>query len=300
MTIVNMNGNNENVSVNEKLYRQAINGGYPMDNTGNRLFNKAVDKSLIMFPSWQRTETSNPTKIAALAREFDINMMDPIILVAHPEENAFCCVNGFHRYTAWCEVLGNDTIMAVILLFNGSIEERTRFEIDLFLKQQKTTETLREIQMHDAKLEIKDPAAVAVDDACRKYNVAIVATKGNRPARVLGSYNTAYGIAKTCGKRLEDIFTVLDVAGYMESPNGLAAKIMNPVGNIIKAYPFTVVSLGEYMRTMEPNILMAKATAKYPERGWRVQLTLFLQDWVVDTYHVAPRFDCNGKVIKTA
>lgn len=290
MTIANMNGN-------EKLYKATINGSVPMSMDGKKLFNKGVDRSLITFPDWQRTETSNENKIKKLKNSFDMNLMDPLLLVACPEEKTFHCANGWHRYCA-TEMLGIDELPCVILIGPDDPAERERFEIDLFLKQSISTEPLKEIQMHDARLKIKDPAAVVVEDLCSKYKITVVNKKGNRAARTLGSYSHTYDIAKTGGKeRLEQIFNVLHIAGYMDETNGLSAKIMSPVGNIIKEYPFVTKEMGEMMRTMSPNVIMSKATAKYPERGWRVQLTLYLQDWVVDKYHVEPRYDAKGKVV---
>lgn len=294
MTITNMDGN-------EKLYKATMNGSVPMDTKGTKLFNKGVDRSLIKFPKWQRTETSNESKIKKLKINFDMNLMDPLILVACPEKHCFICVNGWHRFCA-TEMLGIEELPCVILIGPSDPEERKRFEIDLFLKQSISTEPLKEIQMHSAKLEIKDTAAVCIEDQCRKYNITVVPTRGQRSARVLGSYNSTYSIAKQANgtERLANILTVLHIAGYMDETNGLSSKIMLPIDNILKEYPFAIRELGEMMRTMSPNVLMSKATAKYPERGWRVQLTLYLQDWIVDTYHVSPRYDGNGKVIKVA
>lgn len=299
MTTIKMYDANNNG--NERLYKATINGSTPMDATGNKLFNKAVDMSLIVFPEWQRTETSNDGKIKKLIQNFDENLMDPIILVAHPEDNTLLCVNGFHRTSALV-ALGKSEAPATILMFHGSLKERTRFEVDLFLKQSISTEPLKEIQMHSARLEIGDIPATTIEKLCKEYGITVVPTKGHRAARVLGSYNSTYEIAQTKGgsERLAEIFKVLDIAGYMEEANGLSSKIMVPVGNIIKEYPFVTKELGEMMRTMSPNILMSKAVASYPERGWRVQLTLYIQDWVVDTYHVEPRYNEKGKTIKVA
>ena len=293
--------NNKTVNNNEKLYKATVNGSYPMNETGTRLFNKGVDRSLIVFPEWQRTETSNDKKIRNLARNLDLNLMPPIILVAHPEEYRFICPEGWHRYCA-TEMRGIDDIPAIILFGPADPAERELFEIDLFLKQSISTETVKAIQMHKARLRKKDPAAMALQELCDKYGIDIVQSKGQRSARVLGSYDGTYSITNTLNgkERLANIFKVLEIAGYMEEANGLSSKIMVPIDNICKEYPFAVRELGEFMRTMSPNILAAKAVASYPERGWRVQLTLYLQDWVTDTYHVEPRYDGNGKVIKIA
>ncbi len=298
MTTININ---KKVSATEKLYKATMNGCVPMDNSGKRFFNKGVDKSLIRFPAWQRTETSNENKIKFLAKNFDINLMDPIILVAWPEENIFECVNGYHRYKA-SEIIGIDELPATIIFGPESKKERIIFEINLFLKQSESIEALKEIQMHDAKIELGDLPAIAIDELCKKYGITVVPTRGNRPARVLGSYNATYSIAKANGgkERLATILAIINVAGYMEEPNGLSSKIMLPLNNIIKEYPMCASEIGLMMRQTTPNKLIAKSIAKYPERGWRVCLTLYLQDWVIEKYGVTPRFDSKGKLIKEA
>lgn len=285
-----------------KLFKATMNGSVPMDKTGNKLFNKAVDRSLIVFPDWQRTETSNKDKIAALRANFDQNLMDPLLLVAWPEEECFHCANGYHRYTATETIPEMQELPCVILIGPESIKARKMFEIDLFLKQSVSTEPLKAIQMHSARLAIGDAGATILQDLCDKYDITVVGRRGQRAPRTLGSYDGTYNIAKKADgqKRLSEIFKVLDIAGYMEESNGLSSRIMSPVNNILKEFPFCSVSLGEMMRTMSPNILISKAAAKYPERGWTVQLTLFIQDWIVNTYHVAPRFDEKGKKIVDA
>lgn len=301
MTIMNFDMVSEDN--NAKLYKATINGCVPVDDTGKRFFNRGVDRSLIEFPDWQRTDTSSEKKIRNMVGSFDKNLMDPLILVAHPEIQKFRCVNGYHRYTATGMLPEPmNELPCIIIFFDGTDEERELFEIDLFLKQSVSIETLKEIQMHEAKIRKGDEAAVAIDKVCKKYNITVVPKRGYRPKRVLGSYSSTYSIAHQSGgcELLDDIMMVIDIAGYMEEPNGLSSKIMLPVGNVIKAFPFCARELGEFMRKMTPNILLSKAVAKYPERGWRVQLTLYLQDWVVNTYHVEPRFNDDGKPIKVA
>lgn len=285
-----------------KLFMTTMDNAMPMDKSGRKFFSKSVDRSLIVFPEWQRTETSNPNRIAALRANFDQNLMDPLLLVAWPEDECFHCANGYHRFMATETIKEMEQLPCVILIGPDSVKERKKFEIDLFLKQSASIETLKAIQMHSARLEIGDSGATTLQDLCDKYNIAVVEKKGQRAPRALGSYDGTYGIAKKADgkKRLSNIFEVLDIAGYMEESNGLSCKIINPLDNILQGFPFVKISLGEMMRKMSPSILCAKAAAKYPERGWRVQLTLFLQDWIVDTYHVAPRFDKNGKKIVEA
>ena len=285
-----------------KLYRATMNGAVPMDDTGNKLFNKAVDRSMIVFPDWQRVDTSSEKKIAALRKNFDKNLMDPLLLVAWPEEECFHCANGYHRYTATEGLDGMQELPCVILIGPENRKDRKEFEINLFLKQSVSTEPLKAVQMHVARLEIGDPGAVILQDLCDKYEITIPDNKGQRADHVLGSYDTTYNIAKQVNgrRRLGDIFEVLEIAGYTKETNGLSCVIMSPVDNILQQYGFVKMELGEYMRTMSPRNLISKAAARYPERGWRVQLTLFLQDWIVATYNVDPKYNAKGKLIKVA
>ena len=100
---------------------------------------------------------------------------------------------------------------------------------------------------------------------------------------------------------LEKVMLTLDKAGYMEQTNGLSARIMNPLVNIFRAYAdmpgVTENFLGKFMRQTSPSLLIAKAAAKYPERGWRVSLTFYLQDYITETLAAPVMFDSKGKKV---
>lgn len=242
--------------------------------------------------AYQRITTSTPTRLKKLANHWREDKLMPMIVVAHPEEYCFYIVDGFHRYTVATTML-NVTYKALdaIVLTKApkDSKKRQKFEAELFVSQNEDVERVTPIQMHKAKLLIGDEAASSLQKLLDKYNVSYVATPGQREQAILGSYETAYGIAKRNGKAcLEFIFSIIDNAGWRTETNGYSKAIMKGIKDVWCAYPSPERHnqmhkyFSKALRDIDPKLLIAKSRSRYPERNERQTVALYLADMLVE------------------
>lgn len=242
--------------------------------------------------AYQRITTSTPTRLKRLANHWREDKLMPMIVVAHPEEYCFYIVDGYHRYTVATTMLRTSyKALDAIVLTNvpKDSSKRQKFEAELFVSQNEEVERVTPIQMHNARLLIGDSAAISLQKMLDKYNVSYVASPGQREQAVLGSYETAYGIAKRNGNVcLEFIFSIIDNAGWKTETNGYSKAIMKGIKDVWCAYPTSDkhkqmhTYYSKALRGIDPKLLIAKSRSKYPERNERQTVALYLADMVVD------------------
>lgn len=273
-----------------------------MDNlrkVGNKSYFCIKVSSLSVDKLYQRIETRSKEKINRMANNWCPAKMDALKVVPHPETFTFSVVDGYGRLMA-ASILGIDSLECEVLLdAPEDIIERRKYEANIFLDQTKYVETLRPVQMHNARLVVKDDTAVILENIADEYNVKVVAVgHGRRAPGVLGSYAVAYEITKAIGEAgLRFIFEVCKVAGYNFELNGYNSYVFRSLRRIYQAYHCEPKIIGEYMRTMKPTILKAKAVASYPERCADIALTLYLQDYYVGITGVHPVINEKGKIV---
>lgn len=242
--------------------------------------------------AYQRITTSTPNRLKKLANHWREDKLMPMIVVAHPEEYCFYIVDGFHRFTVATTML-HSTYKALdaIVLTNAPKEpkKRQKFEAELFVSQNEEVERITPIQMHKARLLIGDEAACNLQKLLDKYDVSYVSTSGQREQAVLGSYETAYGIAKRNGNScLEFIFSIIDNAGWKNETNGYSKAIMKGIKDVWCAYPSPEKhnQMHEYfskeLRNVDPKLLIAKSRSRYPERNERQTVALYLADMLIE------------------
>lgn len=247
-------------------------------------------------PAYQRIETRNHKKIAAMHDNFDHMIMDALLVVPHPEESKFSIVDGYGRFMASEGIL--DKLECVVITNAPSDPgERRRFEAGIFTRQSLYSEKVTPLQMHKANLILRESNAVAIQEVLDKYHLNIATNKGVRKPGTLGSYSTSYKIVSAKGKvALESIISTCCKAGYNLSADGLSDRI---ILNLYKIYSFYgdigLVKLLPIMRETEPSTLKAKGLAAYPERP-SLSLALFMQDYLIYLGE-SKQFDEKGKKI---
>lgn len=242
--------------------------------------------------AYQRVTTSTPTRLKKLANHWREDKLMPMIVIAHPEEYCFYIVDGYHRFTVattMLQVLYKALDAIVLTNAPKKPKERQKFEAELFVSQNEEVERITPIQMHKARLLIGDTAATNLQKMLDKYDVSYVATSGQREQAVLGSYETAYAIAKKNGNTcLEFIFSIIDNAGWKTETNGYSKAIMKGIKDIWCAYPSPEnhkqmhTYFSKTLRKTDPKMLIAKSRSKYPERNERQTVALFLADMLID------------------
>lgn len=242
--------------------------------------------------TYQRITTSTPARLKKLANHWREDKLMPIIVVAHLEEYLFYIVDDYHRFTASTTMLQDPyKSLDAIVLTNApkDPDERQKFEAELFVSQNEEVERITPVQMHNARLLIGDDAAINLQKMLDRYGVSYVATSGQRDQAVLGSYDTAYGIAMRNGNKcLEFIFSVIDNAGWRTESNGYSKAIMKGIKDVWCAYPTPEEhnQMHQYyssaLREVDPKLLIAKSRSRYPERNERQTVALYLADMLIE------------------
>lgn len=247
----------------------------------------AIDLSLL-FVDMRYQGLRTHKHINRLINNWDERKLSPIIVVPHPEEYRFAVVDGQGRLLAAKE-LGYDTLQAIVLLdYPEDVNERLKFEAEIFIGQDDEIEKVKALEKHPARVIIGDEAATALEKMFNKYNITYTDTKGCRKAGVLGSYPTAYSIAKTHGEIcLNYIFSIIANAGWDKEKNGYATYITESVKNIWTTFQlknereriFNYLSC--YFRDIDPTQFASDAKHKYPIRKDMERVcTLYLEDLI--------------------
>lgn len=236
---------------------------------------------LSVDPAYQRLEEGRSKKIAKLHKEFDHTLMDPLLVVPHPEEGTFSIVDGNGRCCASEGIL--DALECVVITTAPTDpEERRKYEASIFVRQSNCTERVTKLQQHKTGLILKDPVCVAIQRVLDEYDLGISSYKGNQKAGMVGSYDLAYNISKSSGYiGLESIVSVCHKAGYTMEINGLSKYVLRALYTIYMYYGSVgLFKLVPIMRETEPSTLRAKGLAAYPERPG-MSLPLYMQDYLV-------------------
>ena len=226
-------------------------------------------------PAYQRIENRNEKKRHKLKSQWDYNLMDALIVVAHPETYTFSVVDGLGRLITARE-LGLTELDCVIIIGPDDIEERRKFEAKYFLRQAICTDPLRPVAMHNAMVLNGDPVATSVEEICEEYGVAIMSRQGNREAKRLGSYDRTFKLVRKNGAdALRFAFDVIKYAGFDAEKNGYSGRLITVLGKFYDGYKtIKAKELGEYLRNMSPMIFQANAVSSYPQRAHNPEIPM--------------------------
>lgn len=238
-------------------------------------------------------------KIKQLEANFDKRKLTPITLVPHYDEYRFAIVDGQGRFIV-CPKMGMTHLYATILMdAPDNPEDRLRFEAEHFIGQDTEVENVKPLEKHLARVILNEPAAVALDNACKKYGVKYKATTGSRSESILGSYLYTYKIAKTHGEDcLNFIFSIIKNAGWDHEKNGYAVYTMKALETMYTEHPndrkYIHKLLFEEFRQMDPALFSSVSRAKYQYRDTRVTCTLYTEDLVCEKLKLQKKVICNA------
>lgn len=275
------------------LFESTYNNMKECGRKGNGKYTCSIPVELLKVDSaYQRISTSTPSRLKKLSNHWTEDKLLPIVVVPHPEEYSYYIIDGYHRFIVSTTMLQAKyrALDAIVLSrVPKGVKERQKFEAELFIGQGTDVERITPIQMHNARLLIRDVPALDLEKMLRKYKVSYVSTPGQREGAILGSYTTAYEISKSNGKDcLEFIFSIINNAGWRTEANGYSKTIMKCLKDVWCAYqhPELHSQMHEYystkLRCIDPCLLVAKSRSKYPERNEKQTVALFLADMLVD------------------
>lgn len=230
-------------------------------------------------------------RIKNLENNFDKRKLTPIILVPHYDEHRFAIVDGQGRFIV-CPKKGMTHLFAIILCDAPEDPiERLKFEAEHFIGQDTEVENVKPLEKHLARVILEDPAAVAIESACNKYNVKFSEQKGNRAESYLGSYPDTYAIAQTHGEDcLNFIFSIIKNAGWNHETNGYATFVMRALKTMYAEHPSERKIIHRFLsselREINPSRYKADSVLRYPKRDARMACTLYTEDLVCDKLHI--------------
>lgn len=278
-----------------------------MKQIGCKYFASIPMELLTVDPEYQRIESRSQDKINQLAATWDVNKLDPLIVVPHPEDACFSIVDGYGRYCA-SQMLDVPYVSIPCNILMDAPEEpyeRRMFEARIFANQCVARETLRPIQLHKARLLLGDKGATVLQDVCDTFGLKIDASqkgKGKRKSTTICNYGDLYKIAKQEGGReqLEFIFKFEEAAGWTEESDAYARYIIDSISICYNAHlkckNNILMIAGKEIRKMSPDLFRSNAVSKYPSRSVRAACILYLEDIMVEAGFYRAVFFDEGKV----
>lgn len=267
----------------DTLYRTVANNAQQI---GEKFFASIPVELLCIDDTYQRTDTRDMRKIETLAKKWDDHKMTPLLVTAHKDESKFCIVDGYGRYKG--NLLRDEAVrkteLECTIIFDvpDDIEERRKFEAKLFVAQMDEVENLKPYQKHKANILLGDPVAIAIQEACDKFDLTWTNKTGQRGAKTLGSYTDAYEITKRSGKEaLEFIFETVHKLHWDTEKNGYSRCVMYGMRKVYehsKTNDKAQKKIIDALRGTTPENLRAFAVSKYPMRNHQAATIMYVED----------------------
>lgn len=298
MTTININEN-----INSRIYNVVVSN---IRTVGNKRFANIPIDMLYYDPKYQRVDTVSMAKINGLAAHWDSNRMDPIRVSARPDEGRFAVLDGMHRARA-AEIKGEDSIVAEVLEFDCSPEERIIKEATIFACQNDDVETLSPSQKHNANIVRGVKANIDLDKAIKKYGVQLKSNQhGRGKTGTLSGFADALGITNVCGlDMIEDIFNIICSSRWSDEVNGFSSITLTALKNVLLVHQdikdVVIPATIDYFRTITPNMLLAYGKANYPIRSDRAAMTLAYDDFLSNKLNIPMSYAIDGdKLVRVA
>lgn len=249
-----------------------------------------IPVELLEIDTRYQTEIRTERDLRYLVNNWDENKLLPLIGVPHWEEGKVYLVDGYGRWIA-SQLVDKKKYsdLQVLLVLNPpeDAEARLKFEAEMYAYQNKQVARMTAIQKHGAMVVLQDKATERLEKLKDKYGFEYTAHKGSRGASVLGSYSVTLNICNIDdGKAAEFIFDICKGAGFDRKPNGYSTGIMKVLLDMYKLYSENRDNVQKYLvdefRKITPLLLKARGVAKYPFLDYRLAMSLYVEDMIVD------------------
>ena len=249
---------------------------------------------LFIDDRFQRVDENSKAKVNQLARNWDINKMDSLKGSVHNEELRISVIDGYHRVMA-AKALGLPGLEVEILNnMPENPEERLIKEATYFATQGDEVSKLTPVQKHKANVLRGVTENVAVDELIKKYHISLKKnpSHGRVTTGELAGFTIALSVAKNNGKGMLDmVLNVLCESRWNISKNGLSANAIATVYNMLRLHPNSkedvLTVLLNILTPIEPDQLFAQAYAKYPNRGEKERILMYVEDMVCSELGIA-------------
>lgn len=260
---------------------------------------------LFVDDRFQRIDTASEAKIHKLAAKWDAKKCDAIKVSAHKEDCVFSVIDGYHRMMA-AQIRGMDTIECEII--NGlptDPDERLKAEAKIFATQEEEIDHLKAIDMHKANIVSGVRENIELQELVDMFHIKLRKgnCSGNPSQQTLSGFTDALKIIKTSGKdMLYDVFWVIYRIRWDLDKCGLTGYSISTIYDVLRLHKDqkdkVIKVMVDRLAGTTPAHLEAHAKVKYPLRGRKQGMTLYLEDIVCDWLHIQREYKANDKTIK--
>ncbi len=242
-------------------------------------------------------------RLGKLIQGWNEAKLEPITIVPHYDEHKFYIVNGFGRVIASQFQSPKYKYLSSIILLEvpKDIEERRKYEADLFAYQDRETSKLTHLQLHGAKLILRIEEVRLLEKMRKKYMFSYSNTRGSKERGVLGSYTETLALAKIGESCFKFVFDILTKAGYDRQRNGYLTYLMRSLKDMWKLYEDDNGEMKKflirYLRQNTPLGIKAKSVTKYPLLDSRTACSMYMEDILVRNLDLQPRRESKGNKV---
>lgn len=256
---------------------------------------------------YQRVYCINMEKVYSLVRKWDFNKCEPILVSPHPETATFAVIDGSHRMLA--AGIREEKYVIAVLTEGLPVDpmERKMKEAALFSEQGDDVDKLSLAQKHRANVTMGVKKYCVLDN-CLKGRKLLLSVhelknlpKEKRDALKAADYKvlTGYAAARDAAaltngeETLNNIFDIIEKAGWHTEPNGYAANVICPVKSVLNMHdndPRVVNAIIGIFEPIKPNTFFADALSKYHGRRPAEYLTMHLEKEVAKKLGIQPLY----------
>lgn len=288
--IVKMNNTTAATNNNAKMYDLVMNS---TKQVGSKVYAYIPTELLFVDPEFQRDSNSAKfqRKVKILKEKWDINKMDALRVVPHPEEHKFSIIDGSHRDEVAIELGIPGLECEIVFGLPDDPEKRRVEEAKLFSTQDNEKDVLTPVEKHKAYVLCGVRENCILDKLVRKYNIPIKKnpSHGRVPVGALAGFTKALYIIKKDGESMmDDIFYILCESRWNIASKGLGALTITSVYHVLSYHPnyrneIKTVMI-DYFKDIEPENFFAEASVKYSKRilTQSERLTVYLEDVVCE------------------
>ena len=255
---------------------------------------------------WQRSVKTAKAKrkIAALMEHWDDNQCRPILVAYNEKTEIYDVIDGGHRVTA-AILLGKDALVAEIIRYNGTEEDKIRQMAKLFVEQGIAVDRLTPAEKHSANVLLGVSENLTLDLAARKagFKLKEDGTRGEiKEKNLVTGYNMALSFAKFAPTALNYTFDVINAIHWNEEDQGLSSKAIGMIGKVFAYHrgeeDRIASGIVHVLLNAKPRQAFANAQVAYSGRTTASQNLLWLEGEVCDYLGIERKYHGQKMSIK--
>lgn len=249
----------------------------------------SIPVEMLEIDTSYQTEERTARDLGYLVRNWDDNKCLPLSGVPHWEEGKIYLYDGYGRWIGSQMLKEPKKELEVMIILNApeGKEERRLYEAEMYAFQNKNVAKMTALQKHGAMLLMHDNATEILESMKKKYGFEYKSKMGSRSAGILGSYTENLGLCKIDNGNCADYtYSIIRDSGFDRKTNGYASYVIRALRDIYNIYAndreSTKKLLGKELRRIMPVNLKANAITKYPVLDFRMAVSLYVEDLVVE------------------